>query len=206
MSVWANCSLKISDLELESWLLCDVLSVKHPGWELKRGGFVQSHLLCPSVCLEPGRQQLGMGCGFIHLNTAAVLKSWAGDGEQGKWSDSAKSQLCPSVRCGEEASLFPIASSSLLVHHCSFSQLFSPSGMLHFCATWEFPLWYSLILTLYLQKHWMPSSSSMLRELLCFLRKYLGFFFLLLYVAVQEIGAFGKPKLPGASPLLCSYF
>lgn len=103
--------------------------------------------------------------------------------QQGKWSDSAKSQLCPSVRCGKEASLFPIASSSLLVHHCSFSQLFSPSGMLHLCVRWEFPLWYSLILTLYLQKHWMPSSSSMLRELLCSLRKYLDFFFyyMLLY-------------------------
>lgn len=119
-SVWANCSLKISDRELESWLLRDLLSIKYPGCHLKRGGFVQLHLLCPSACLQPVSQQLGTGCGFIHLNTTAAFKSWAGDSKQGKWSDSAKSEMCSSLGCGEEASSFPIASSSLLVCHCSF--------------------------------------------------------------------------------------
>lgn len=125
MSVWANCSLKISDLELESWLPRDVLTVKYPGCDLRRGGFVQSHLLCPSACLQPVSQQLGVGCGFIHLNTTVVFKSWAGDSKQGKWSDSAKSELCSSLGCGEEAFSFPIASSSLLVRYHSSTALFS---------------------------------------------------------------------------------
>lgn len=55
-------------------MLHDVLSVKYPGCDLKRGGFVQSHLLCPSARLQPVSQQLGMGCGFIHLNTTAAFK------------------------------------------------------------------------------------------------------------------------------------
>lgn len=137
MSICANCSLKISDPELESWLLCDVLSVKYPGCDLKRGGLVQSHVLCLSACLQPVSQQLGMGCGFIHLNTAATFKSGAGDSEQGKWSDSAKSELCSSLGCGEEAFSFPIASSSLLVCHSSSPQPFCPSCMLLLCARWE---------------------------------------------------------------------
>lgn len=110
LSVWANCSLKVSDLELEGWLLHDVLSVKYPGCGLKRGGFVQLHLPCPCVCLQPASQQLGVRCGFIHLNTTAAFKSWAGGSEQGKWSDGAKSELCSSLGCGEEASSFPVVS------------------------------------------------------------------------------------------------
>ena len=142
----------------------------------EKRGFVLWRLLCPSARLQPVSQQLGMGCGFIHLNTTAAFKSWAGDCEQGKWSDSAKSELCSSLRCGEEASTFPIASSSLVAHHSSF--------LLPACCFFvqdEFLLWCSLILTLYLQKHWVVSSSLVLRELLCSLRKCWDFTFCVIW-------------------------
>lgn len=91
-----------------------------------------------------------------------------------------------------------------LVRHRSSSQLPS-SCMLLLCAGWEFLVWCNLILMLYLENHWVPSGFSMLCGPLCSLRKYWGFISVL-YVVVQVIRAFGKPELPGASPLLGSWF
>lgn len=112
MSVWANCSLKMSDLELESWLLRGVLSVGNSLGVI--GGEASALPFCVPV------SQLGMDRGFIHLNTPAASKSWAGD--KGKWSESAKSELCSRLRCGEEwGSLFiSCCFYSSLVHHLSF--------------------------------------------------------------------------------------
>lgn len=132
MIAWDSCSLKISDLQVESWLLCDILCVKYAGCDVERGGFVQLHLLCPSACLQPVSQQLGMGCGFIPLNNTTAFKSWAGSSEQGKWSECAKAELHSSLWCGGEASSFPIAFCSLPVrHHSCLSSFLLPA-----CCFW----------------------------------------------------------------------
>lgn len=181
MSIWANCSLKISDLELGSWLLWGVLSVGNSlgviGWEADLLSGICFALLC--AC-EPAWHGLWVyppkhSCSFLEL-------SW----RQGKWSESAKSELCSCLRCGEEWG-------SLFISYCSYG--LSPfSSFLHiaFSARAEYLLSYSLILTLCLQKHHVPSGSLMIRELLRSWRQYLDFIFVFC-VAVQEIGGFGKP-------------
>lgn len=118
MSIWANCSLKISDLELGSWLLWGVLSVGNSlgviGWEADLLSGICFALLC--AC-EPAWHGLWVyppkhSCSFLEL-------SW----RQGKWSESAKSELCSCLRCGEEWG-------SLFISYCSYG--LSPfSSFLH---------------------------------------------------------------------------
>lgn len=97
MSVWANCSLKMSDPELGSWLLWGTLSVGNSlgviGGEADLLSGICFALLC--AC-EPAWHGLWVyppkhSCSFSAL-------SW----RQGKWSVSGKSGLCSRLRCGEE--------------------------------------------------------------------------------------------------------
>lgn len=184
MSVWANCSLKMSDLELGSWLLWGVLSVGNSlgviGGEVDLLSGICLALLC--AC-EPAWHGLWVyppkhSCSFSAL-------SW----RQGKWSESAKSELSSHLRCGEEwGNLFmSYCFYSWLVYHLSF---LLPAHC--FSLQESFLLSYSLALTLGLQKHHVPSASPALCELLCSWRRYLDFIFVLC-VAVLEIWGFGTP-------------
>lgn len=162
MCVWANCSLKMSDLELESWLLRGVLSVGNSLGVI--GGEASALPFCVPV------SQLGMGHGFIHLNTPAASKSWAGDRESDLKVPNPSCVPVSDVVRNEEASSFLAASTPRWFITCL-------SSFLLFSAREEFLLSYSLILTLDLQKHRVPSSSPRLCELPCSGRRYLDFYF-----------------------------
>lgn len=196
MSVWANCPLKISDLELQSWLLHDVLSVKYPGCAVKRGGLVQLRLLCLSACLQPVSWQLGVGCGFIHLNTAAAFKSGAGD----RGSDP----IVPNPSCVPVLDVVRKPLHFLLLPTpCWFVAALFHSPFLRPLLVWDERV--SLVIQLSPNTCKNTGCLLVLWCFMCSLRKHLHFLFEL-YLAVQETKAFGKPKLAGASPLLCSYF
>lgn len=174
----------MSDLERWSWLLWGVLSVGNSLGVIRGEVDLLSSICSALLCAcEPAWHGLWVyppkhSCSFSEL-------SW----RQGKWSESAKSELCSYLRCGEEWG-------SLFISYCFYSSLvyhlFPPSCTLLFSARAEFLLSYSLILTSGLQKYSVPSDSPMLPELPCSWRQYLDFIFMLC-VAVQEIRGFGKP-------------